>query len=296
MPGNERRRRHHGIAGYVCTVPSALLLVAVYGVPTVALFYYATRDVDPSGRSTPVGLANLGALLDESHFHGNLMVTIAYLAGVLVLSVPAAYAAALVVTMPFRGVSVVRTLLLMPWVLAPVVTALLFRTLVDPAQGPVAAVASALAGHPVAPVSNGLGALVVVIVHAAWRSVPIEMLLLAAAMSGIRRELYEAVRVDGGGRIAELRYVTLPHTRTALVSACLVISVFTLHDAESVYALTRGGPGYDTESTAVRLLKEAFLYYDVGTGSAIGVVLVVLTVLVLVALRWLSRRAEAASS
>lgn len=296
MPGSERRRRRTGIAGYVCTVPSALLLVAVYGIPTIALFYYATRDVDPSGRSTSVGLANLGALLREAHFHDNLVVTIAYLAGVLVLSVPVAYAAALVVTMPFRGVSVVRTLLLMPWVLAPVVTALLFRTLVDPAQGPVAVLASALAGHPVAPVSDGYGALAVVVVHAAWRSEPIEMLLLAAAMSGVRRELYEAVRVDGGGRLAEFRYVTLPHTRTALVSACLVISVFTLHDAESIYALTRGGPGYDTEATAVRLLKEAFLYYDVGAGSAIGVVLVVLTVLVLVALRWLSRRAEAASS
>lgn len=296
MPGSERRRRRTDLPAYLCTLPAAVLLVAVYGIPTVALFYYATRDVDPSGRSTSVGLANLAALAQESHFHGNLVVTIAYLVGVLVLSVPFAYVAALVVTMPFRGVSVVRTLLLMPWVLAPVVTALLFRTLVDPAQGPVAVLTSALAGQQVAPVSNGVGALAVVVVHAAWRSVPLEMLLLAAAMTGIRRELYEAVRVDGGGRLAEFRYVTLPHTRTALVSACLVISVFTLHDAESVYALTRGGPGYDTESTAVRLLKEAFLYYDVGTGSAIGVVLVVLTVVVLVGLRWLSRRAEAASS
>lgn len=284
MRGNRRRPGSTALP-YVFTVPAAVLLVGLYGIPFVSLFYYSTRQLDAASTSRSAGLANFTALLSEPHFHTNVLVTLAYLAGVLVLSVPVAYAAALVVTMPFRGVSLLRTLLLLPWVLAPVVTSLLFRTLVDPAQGPFAV-----------PMSNSVSALLVVIVHAAWRSFPLEMLLLAAAMAAIPRELYEAVRVDGGGPLAELRYVTLPHTRVALAGACTVISVFTLHDAESVYALTRGGPGYDTEVTAVRLLKEAFFYYDVGTGAAIGVVLVALTVVVIAVLRWLTARAEASTS
>jgi len=272
---------------YLLLLPATVLLLGFFGAPFVSLFYYATQRVDLSGASSFVGLDNLRDLFVESRFHGNVVVTLVYLLGVLLLSLPVAYVGALLVTRQMRGVGAIRTLLLTPWVLAPVVTALLFRTLVDPTSGPIAGLTSGSL------VSSSEGALFVMIFHGAWRSFPIEMLLLAASMSGIQRELYEAVRVDGGSRWQEFRGITLPLTRPALMSAVMLISVFTLHDAESVYALTQGGPGYSTEASAVRLFKEAFLYYNVGLGAAIGVGLVVLTAIILFVLSRVSRRLEA---
>jgi ABC-type sugar transport system permease subunit len=278
---------------YLLMLPAATILVGLFATPFASLFVYALRRTELSGDSMYVGLANFVELLHEEHFHINMVVSAGYLAGVLVLTVPVSYAAALLVTRKARGVALIRTLLLTPWVLAPVVTAMLFRTMVDPAQGPVSAFTEWLFGQPVNLVSDGTGALILIIVHSTWRSIPFVMLLLAAAMSGIPRELYDAVKADGAGPWQAFRYVTLPLTRTALLTACLMLSVFALQDTESVYALTRGGPGYSTEPLAVRLFKEAFLYYNVGGGAAIGVVLVAVTVVVMVALLRLSRRLEA---
>jgi multiple sugar transport system permease protein len=286
--GAVRRR----ILPYALLAPAAVLLVGLFGAPFVALFYYSLRDYSLSGASHYVGLANFSALLRESRTQHDLVITFVYLAGVLVLSVPIAYVAAILIARAVRGITAVRSILMIPWVLAPVVTALLFRTLIDPVRGPLAKAASWIAGRPVYLASNGSDAMVVVILHAAWRSFPLETLLLAAAISGIPHELYEAVRIDGGSRWAAFYHITLPLTRTALISACIMVSVFTMQDVEGLYSLTQGGPGYGTESAAVRLFKEAFLYYNVSGGAAIGLIMVGITAVVLVALFMLSRRIE----
>lgn len=287
-PGTGRRR----ILPYALLTPAAVLLIGLFGAPFVSLLYYSVRSYSLSGASHYIGLANFSALLRESRFEHDLVITFVYLAGVLVLSVPVAYLAAILITRAVKGITVLRSILIIPWILAPVVTALLFRTLIDPVRGPLTKGVSWLAGRPVYLASNANDAMVVVIVHAAWRSFPLEMLLLAASISSIPRELYEAVRIDGGNSWAEHYHITLPLTRTSLISACIAVSVFTMQDVEGLYSLTQGGPGYGTESAAVRLFKEAFLYYNVGGGAAIGLILVGITVLVLVGLFVFSRRVE----
>ncbi|MQA85649.1 MAG: ABC transporter permease subunit [Streptosporangiales bacterium] len=277
---------------YLLLLPSVALLLAFFAAPFVSLFYFALRRLDLTGVSRFVGLDNFGILFGEARFAQNLLATLEYLVGVLVLSLPVAYVAAILVSRAVRGMSLLRTVLLIPWVLAPVVTAVLFRTLVDPSRGPVTRLLELVTGGSASLIQQPAGAMIVVILHSAWRSVPIAMLILAVGISAIPRELHEAARIDGGGRWAEFRHVILPLTRPHLISASIVISVFTLHDAEGVYSLTQGGPGYGTEVAAVRLFKEAFRYYDVGIGSAVGVALVVLAVVVLGIQFGMSRREE----
>jgi multiple sugar transport system permease protein len=283
----DARRRHRApvarhLPPYLLLLPSVVLLVAFFAVPLVSLFYYGLREVDLSGRSEYVGGDNFRTLFSEDRFVQNLGASAQYLIGVLVISVPLGYLAAGLITQRVRGIGILRTLFLVPWILAPVVTALLVKTLIDPTSGPVTRLLSWTVGRPVYPTLEPHGAMVVVIVHSAWRSFPLVMLILAAGMMSIPRELYEAVRVDGGNWWREFRDITLPLTRAPLLASLVVISVFTLNDTETVYALTQGGPAYDTEVTAVRLFKEAFLYFNVGTASSIGVVLMAVTIVVLV--------------
>jgi ABC-type sugar transport system permease subunit len=94
--------------------------------------------------------------------------------------------------------------------------------------------------------------------------------------------LYESAKVDGAGVWSQFKYITLPLTRTALFSAVLLISVYTIQDAEGVYALTQGGPAYGTEVTGVRLFKEAFMYFNIGLASAIGIVLIMLSMILII--------------
>jgi len=281
--------RRHALA-YLLLAPLVLLLVAFLAIPFISLFYLALQKIDFSGTSTFVGLDNYQILFNESRFIQNIVASIQYLVGVLVISTPLAYFAATLITSNIKGVAVLRTIFLIPWVLAPVVTALLFKTMLDPTSGPITLLLSAIAGHPFYLTLTPQGAKLLIILHSAWRSFPLEMILIGAGMASIPKEIYEAARVDGATLWQQFVRVTLPLTRVALFSAILTVSVFTIQDAEGVYALTQGGPGYATEVTGVRLFKEAFLYFNISLASSIGVVLIILSVvLILLYLRILGQ-------
>lgn len=266
---------------YLLLAPTVILLVAFLAIPFFSLFFYAVHKTSLSGVSTFTGLGNFKILFNEMRFTQNLIATLTYLVGVLVISVPLAYFAAILISSNMRGVGVLRTIFLIPWVLAPVVTALLFKTMMNPTSGPITMLLKWIFGRPVYLTLTSEGARLVIILHSAWRSFPLEMLLIAAGITAIPVELYEAARVDGANLWRQFRYITLPLTRVQLFLAILLISVFTIQDAEGVYALTQGGPGYATETTGVRLFKEAFLYFNISLASSIGIALIVLSIIVM---------------
>ena len=267
---------------YALLAPLVILLLAFLAFPFISLFYYGLQRTDLSGVSSFIGLGNFKILLNESRFTLNMTNTMIYLVGNLALSVPLAYFAALLISSNRRGVGVLRTVFLIPWVLAPIVTAVLFKTLMNPSSGPITMALKAIFGYPIYLTLTEGGARMLIILHSAWRSFPLEMLLIAAGITSIPTELYEAARVDGGGLWDQFKFITLPLTKPALFSAILLISVYTIQDAEGVYALTQGGPGYGTEVTGVRLFKEAFLYFNIGLASAVGIALIVLSAVLII--------------
>jgi multiple sugar transport system permease protein len=267
---------------YALLAPLIILLLAFLLLPFISLFYYGFQRVELNGETTFAGLRNFRILLGEERFKQNLTNTLIYLFGNLAISVPLAYFAALLISSNRRGVGVLRTLFLIPWVLAPIVTAVLFKTMMNPSSGPITLAFNEIFGQPIYLTLTEGGARLLIVLHAAWRSFPLMMLLIAAGITAIPLELYEAARVDGAGMWQQFRFITLPLTRLALFSAVLLISVYTIQDAEGVYALTQGGPGYGTEVTGVRLFKEAFLYFNIGLASAIGIVLITMSVLLIV--------------
>lgn len=267
---------------YLFLLPTAVLVIGFLGWPTILIFYLSLRKTPLGGVSSFVGLANFRLLLNEPRFLGNLAATLKYLVGNLGLSIPFAYLGAILVSSKLRGTGIFRTIFLLPWIIAPVVSAILFRTLVDPRLGPLALAAKWLTGKEVLFLVDPNLAVLTIVLHSAWRSFPLEMLLISAGIASIQEELYDAARVDGAGAWARFRYITLPLTRAPLVSAVLIITIWTLQDAEGAYSLTFGGPGYATEVTGVRLFKEAFIYFNLGLASAIGVVLILLCILFMV--------------
>ncbi len=273
--------RKHALP-YLLISPLVFLLVAFLAVPFISLIYYSLQRTDPGMGDVFVGLKNFEILLREDRFRQNITATLVYLVGVLAISIPMAYFAALLISSNRKGVGAVRTIFLIPWVLAPVVTALLFRTMLDPQSGPITIALSALAGRPFYLTLTEEGSRLLIILHSAWRSFPLMMLLITAGMTAIPLELYEAAKVDGAGWWQQFRYITLPLTRIPLFSAVLLISVFTIQDAEGVFALTQGGPGYGTEVTGVRLFKEAFLYFNIGFASSVGIALISLSILIMI--------------
>lgn len=267
---------------YILLLPVVLVLLLFLAWPLGSIFYFSLRETPLGSASELVGLANFALLLQEGRFLGNLLASLRYLVGVLALSVPLAYLAAILISSKLRGAGTFRTIFMLPWIIAPVVSAILFRTMIDPYSGPVTQLLAWLTGRRYLFLVEPNLALLTITVHSAWRSFPFEMLLIAAGLTGISQELYDSAKVDGAGGWAQFRYVTLPLTRNQLFMAVLLITIWTLQDAEGVYSLTQGGPGYVTEVAGVRLFKEAFIYFNIGIGSAIGVILIILSIVFMI--------------
>jgi ABC-type sugar transport system permease subunit len=280
-PDIVRQRSPHWFP-YALLAPSILLLLAFLVLPFFYLFYWSTFDYKIGVTNEFVGDENFTSLLAEHRFRNNVRYTLIYVIGNLVISVPIAYFGAVLVSASIRGSGLLRTFLLIPWVLAPIVTALMAKTMLNPFDGPlIDVIAFFNGGEKIYPTLSGNGAMVVLIVHAAWRSFPLIMLLLAAGMSAIDPQVYEAAQVDGASRWQQFRRITLPLTRVPLLSGVAAISVFTFHDAEGAFALTGGGPGNATEVMGVRIFKEAFSSGNIGRGAAVGVALVIVSLAVL---------------
>jgi len=262
---------------YLYLLSATILLVGLLVLPFISGIAMSLQSMKLSGEVKWVGLGNFLMLFRESRFATDVRNSLFYILGNILLSTPFAYGAALLISSKFKQAFVFRGIFLLPWIIAPVVSTVLFRTMVDPAMGPVAKMLSTMAGKQIIILSNANLALITVIVHSFWRSFPFIMLFLAAGMASIPDELYESAVVDGANGWKRFIHITVPLTSNQLGLSLLMVTIWTLHDAETIYAFTQGGPGYSTETLAVRLFKMSFINFDLNMGSTIGVILILIS-------------------
>jgi multiple sugar transport system permease protein len=264
---------------YVFLAPALCMILFLLIVPVVEGVFMSFLSTSSAGVVSWVGFDNYRILFRESRFENNMRASLLYLAGVLILSTPLAYGAALLITGKFRQAAYFRGIFLLPWISAPMVSTLLFRALVDPQVGPMGRLVQHLSGSSVVVLGHPVWAFVFIIFHSFWRSFPFIMLFLSAGMSTIPSEIYESAMVDGAGKWKRFTNLTLPLTSNQLAISMLMVTVWTLYDSETIYAFTNGGPGYATETLAVRLFKSAFINFDLNTGAVIGVILIIMSTL-----------------
>ena len=231
-----------------------------------------------SGETSFVGLKNYTRLFHETRFMNNIKMTLIYVLGNLFLSTPLAYIAALLITRQMKAANFFRGIFLLPWITAPVVSSLLVLSVLDPSRGLVTALIKTIVGREVIVLADPVLSMITVTLHSFWRSFPFMMLFLAAGLASIPNEIYEAAKVDGTNGWQRFWNITFPLTRIHLAMVMLIISMWTMQDTETIYALTGGGPGYSTEVTAVRMMKDSFINFNLYNGAVIGVLLIFLSV------------------
>jgi multiple sugar transport system permease protein len=269
---------------YLFLMPSVLLMLLFLIFPLLSGIVMSLQESTFAGEVSFVGLKNFRLLLREARFLNNLKLSITYVLGNLSLSIPLAYIAALIITsQDLRGLPLFRGVFLLPFITAPVVSSVIFLSLTDASSGPVTLLIERITGERPVILATPSLAMGTIIFHSFWRSFPFVMLFLAAGMTTIPNELYEAARVDGATAWHLFRFITFPLTRIHLALSMLIITMWTLQDAETVFALTRGGPGYSTEVLAVRLFKDSFINFNLNLGATVGVILLSISLLFMIA-------------
>ncbi|MER6789377.1 sugar ABC transporter permease [Streptomyces sp. NPDC000658] len=264
-------------------VPAGVYLVLFFGYPVVEnvvmSFQQYTTTTFYTGAAPFVGLRNYADVLSSDLFPQALLTTVLFTAGSLCGQFVLGLALALFFRRRFPLSGVLRSLLLLPWLLPLAVSGATWRWMLDTDTGVVNDTLRDLhllsSGVPW--LTGTSQALVSVILVNVWVGVPFNTAILYGGLQDIPTQLYEAARIDGAGPVATFRHVTWPLLRP-VAGVVLVLGVmYTLKVLDIILVVTGGGPADATETLATRSYDLSFRQFEFGRGAAMGNVLIVVS-------------------
>ena len=283
------------IFSYLMVAP-ALLLVLILGVyPMVdslrlAMVQYDLMRLDTEG-SPFVGFANFQTIFANPRFLGAFVNTIIF-AVIAVGSVTLlGLLIAQVLNLGIRGRGGLRTLVLVPWVIPPVVASAIWMWVFQPERSPINQVLKALgliesnikfltdATSTLGPLSIPMLAVSTVRI---WGGLPFVTVMILAGLQSIPQDIYESAEIDGAGALQKFWFVTIPMLRATLAILVTLLFIGGLGHFEINYIMTGGGPSNLTNILAVMAYQQAFTQYRFDLASAISSVILVLTGIVAV--------------
>jgi multiple sugar transport system permease protein len=217
----------------------------------------------------------------------------ASVAGQLLLGLLIALIVQRAVARKLHGAVLVRSIVLSAWVMPGILVGVIWQIVLN--EGPFGLVNSALASvglGPVAWLSDTKLAVLSVIVANVWRGTAFTMLLLYAALHTVSKELHDAARVDGAGRLRTLWHVTLPQIRPVLLINTILITIATLNTFDMILALTGGGPAQATEVLALHSYNAVFVNFSLASGCVFAIFLVLASLILVAVYRRLLRAEE----
>jgi len=256
--------------------PCLILIVVVVLWPIVAMVQTSTQNITPIGVTIgSAGFSNYTALFHNPNLPGILARTVVWVASIVAITMVLSLGLAQLFNQRFPGRRVARWALIAPWAASVMMTALIFRWMLLPDNGVINVFLhqlglvqfnsneSAWLGRPDSALAWMIGVAVFV-------SLPFTTYTLLAGLQAIPGELFEAARVDGASRWRSYRAITLPLLRPAFLVALLINVMNVFNSFPIIWEMTRGGPGYQTNTTTVFMynLKQSFI----GQAAAMSIV------------------------
>ncbi len=274
--GARARRSGREVNTAPLIAPSALLLAIWAFVPLAVTLWFSLLHynlLDPITRF--VGFDNYSFLLSDPSLLDALWNTLALVVGVLAASIVFGCLFAVLFDQEFYGRSVARLLVIAPFFVMPTVSALIWKNLLmHPVNGLIAYVTRSL--HLGVVDWFGAWPLTSVGIIVAWQWVPFATLILLTAIQSLDREQVEAARMDGAKPVSMFIFIILPHLARPIAVVIMIETIFLLSVFAEILVTTNGGPGDASTNLTYLVYKTALLDFDVGGGSAGGIVAVIL--------------------
>ncbi|TDQ53081.1 carbohydrate ABC transporter permease [Actinorugispora endophytica] len=280
-PRARAAERAQGWALRAPLLPALVFTVVVTQLPFLVTVFYSLQSWNllRPGSRTFVGPANYLAVFTDAQFLGAASNTVLFTAACVLVSMALGVGLAMLLDRRFPGRGVVRTLLITPFLIIPVATALLWKTtMFDPVFGLVGFVLTPFGLGDVDWVSQY--PLVSVVTAMVWQWTPFMMLLVLAGLQSQGRDVIEAGQVDGASRWQMFVGITLPHLRRYIELGVLLGSIYVVNTFDTIYMMTQGGPGTASANLPFYIYQRTFLGFDIGQSAAMGVVVVVGTIIV----------------
>lgn len=276
---NRQRNKNFTIAAF--TLPGMILFVLFVLMPIVQSVLFSFYDWDGFGPPTDfIGLDNYDRLLNHSVFQLSLAHTLTIMTLSLLIQLPLALGLALLVGRgKLRAKGFFRAVLFIPYVFSEVITAIIWRYVLSPGGGLVNQVLGTfIPGYePIGWLAERDLVLYAYFAVLTWKYFGFHMILYMAGLQGIPKDLEDAARIDGATEMDVLRHVTLPLLGATIRLTIFLSVVGSFQQFVLVWVLTQGGPANASDVIGTYLYKFGIQRFQLGYGSAIAIVLFVIT-------------------
>lgn len=281
-PRKGSRLGHEARLGWTLVAPalSVIALIAIFPLGWTFWESLHLHELRMPWLGQPfVGLANYAEIANDPRFWAALGHTVFFTVVSISLELLIGLFLALAMNRVFRGRAFVRAAVLVPWAIPTVVAALLWRFIFE-SQGGIAnalLVDIGVLKQPMVWFIETATAWVPVILADVWKTTPFVALLLLAGLQNIDLSLYEAAAVDGANAWWQLRHITLPLLKPAILVTLIFRTLDGFRVFDLIYVLTGGGPGTSTEPVALYTFNALLQNLRFGYGSALSVVIFAIT-------------------
>ena len=272
-------RLRESLVGWGFLAPNLTLMAVFLFLPILWALQLSFQDSQGFGSPEWVGLENYAKLVSDPVFWQSFGNTIAFTILTVPITMVGGLGLAVLINsvLPARGVF--RTVIVLPMVISGVASGMIAGIIFYQSNGIINKVLSAIGLNPVAWQSDGLPALISVVIVAIWLRIGFNMIIYLAGLQGIEPQLYEAARIDGASRWQQLRSITVPLVgpSTFFLLIMNVIASFQVFDL--IFVMTGGGPGNSTSVLVTYAYRNGFQIREQGYGAAIGIVILIITLL-----------------
>ena len=279
---------------YVFMAPAAIIMGLALLYPLAYMIYGSFRAWDPSQNISEtefVGLKNYITLFFDPAFRESLSVTLTFAFAVVTAELAIGVGLALLLDRNIRGMSVLRTLFILPMMIAPVVVGLMWRYMYHPTVGTINKTLKSMGFESV----DWLGqhALLSVIIADIWQWTPFIFILSLAALQSLPRSALEAAKIDGATGWQQIRYIKLPLMMPVLIVTGLLRLIDAFKVLEVILVMTEGGPGLSTKIIALRISRTATEFRELGVAAAMSNYLLLLLLILTLGMFAITRLQEA---
>ncbi|MGW6283267.1 carbohydrate ABC transporter permease [Kribbella sp. NPDC055071] len=275
--------RGEGLTKVLFVLPAAVAMIALFGYPVVKNLLMSLQDYSLrtffTGAAPWVGLRNYSAVVRDNLFGQAMVNTALFTVGSIAFQFAIGLALALFFHRRFPLSGVLRSLLLLPWLLPLIVSSATWRSILEQDSGILNRTLSALhlINEPVPWLTSPSVALIAVIGVNIWIGIPFNVTLLYSGLAEIPEELYEAGQLDGATGWRAFRYITWPNLRSVASVLLMLGVVYTIKVLDIILGLTGGGPANATQTLATQSYQRSFVDFRFGQGAALSNILIAIS-------------------
>jgi len=279
---------------YLFMAPAVIIMGIALLYPLGYMVYGSFKDWNPSqsiGEAEFVGFKNYVTLFYDPAFRESLGVTLTFAAVVVFAELLIGVGLALLLDRNIRGMSVLRTLFILPMMIAPVVVGLMWRFMYHPTVGTFNKFLTSIGLDRI----DWLGhnALLSVIIADIWQWTPFIFILSLAALQSLPRSALEAARIDGATTWQQIIHIKLPLMMPVLIVTGLLRLIDAFKVLEVILVMTEGGPGLSTEILALRISRTATEFRELGVAAAMSNYLLLMLLVLTLGMFAITRLQEA---